>query len=372
MRHVANGLIVDYCGILKNLRKALAIFAGHTGAVPQGENEEATVDPLNPQEKLLEELAEVMTIVSEQLRDDGFDLVSLHRAEGFDKFKALRDAKEIINTNDETRKRFEIAARAVFRKYKACLTFTDVENYKTSYQAISYIYKSLQDDKQKADTSAIMQKLNQIVSEVIDVTADNSDNRVFDISKINFDALRAEFVKSQRKASDVQDMRSVLEERLAQMLAMNLTLLNFQERFDEIVSDYNQEKDKNTIEATFEALMLLTADMEQAEQSHVALGLTAEQKPVFDLLTQENLTKAEIKQIKKASVELLRAIEERTHTVQGLFQKEVTRDGLRITIYDLLFDEQTGLPVEKFDVQTLEVKTEAVFSYFETRFAMVA
>jgi type I restriction enzyme R subunit len=27
-----NGLIVDYCGILKNLRKALATFAGHTGS----------------------------------------------------------------------------------------------------------------------------------------------------------------------------------------------------------------------------------------------------------------------------------------------------------------------------------------------------
>jgi len=27
-----NGLIVDYCGILKNLRKALATFAGHQGS----------------------------------------------------------------------------------------------------------------------------------------------------------------------------------------------------------------------------------------------------------------------------------------------------------------------------------------------------
>jgi len=34
-----NGLIVDYCGILKNLRKALATFAGHTGG------EDTTGDP---------------------------------------------------------------------------------------------------------------------------------------------------------------------------------------------------------------------------------------------------------------------------------------------------------------------------------------
>ena len=34
-----NGLIVDYCGILKNLRKALATFAGHTGGGPIGGGE---------------------------------------------------------------------------------------------------------------------------------------------------------------------------------------------------------------------------------------------------------------------------------------------------------------------------------------------
>lgn len=32
-----NGLIVDYCGILKKLRKALATFAGHTGGGALGE-----------------------------------------------------------------------------------------------------------------------------------------------------------------------------------------------------------------------------------------------------------------------------------------------------------------------------------------------
>lgn len=39
------------------------------------------------------------------------------------------------------------------------------------------------------------------------------------------------------------------------------TLNDFQERFDKIIAGYNKEKDKNTIEATFEALMRLTAEM---------------------------------------------------------------------------------------------------------------
>jgi type I restriction enzyme R subunit len=73
-------------------------------------------------------LAEAIGLVREQLRDVGYDLDRMKTTTGFDKLKALKDAKELINTNDETRKGFEITARAVFRKYKACLTFARVES----------------------------------------------------------------------------------------------------------------------------------------------------------------------------------------------------------------------------------------------------
>ena len=64
-----------------------------------------------------------------------------------------------------TRKGFEIAARAVFRKYKSCLTFAWAEDFKNSYQAINYIYSSLQEDKAEADTTSIIKKLNEIVAD---------------------------------------------------------------------------------------------------------------------------------------------------------------------------------------------------------------
>ena len=37
--------------------------------------------------------------------------------------------------------------------------------------------------------------------------------------------------------------------------------------------------------------MLLSAELESEAQAHVALGLTADQKPVFDLLVQDDLYK---------------------------------------------------------------------------------
>ncbi|RCK31275.1 DEAD/DEAH box helicase [Thalassospira profundimaris] len=360
-----NGLIVDYCGILKNLRKALATFAGHSGEDGfDGEGPEK--DPLHPEEELLGELSGAIGFARKLLQDNGFELDMLRTTTGFAKIKALVDAKEAVNLDDESRKKFEISARSVFRKYKACLTFEGVQAYRSDYEAINFIYKTLQEDRQKADTSAIIQKLNAIVSDAIDVKADvDSGDKVFDISKINFDLLRKEFAKSESKRSDVQDMKTVVENRLRKMLMQNPLRVDFQERFDEIVRDYNKEKDKNTIEATFEALMKLSVEMSEEQQRHVKEGLESEEQlAVFDMLLKPALSKAEIKKIKSVAVSLLKELEKQMRDVQDIFSKVSTRDRFRQSIYDFLYDDRTGLPVEDYSEEELVNKTDLIFDFF--------
>ncbi|WP_288901631.1 type I restriction endonuclease subunit R [uncultured Sneathiella sp.] len=362
-----NGLIVDYCGILKNLRKALSTFAGHTGDGGMGGEEDPEIDPLHPEEELIEELAEAIALVREQLLGNGFDLNTLITATGFARNKAILDAKEAVNIDDESRKRFEISARSVFRKFKACLTFEGVKAYRSESEAISFLYKTLEDDRDHADTSTIIQKLNAIVSEAIDVETDaESDDKIFDISKINFELLRKEFAKSETKRSDVQDMKAVIDERLSKMLAQNPLRTDFQERFDEIVRDYNKEKDKNTIEATFEALMRLTAEMSEEEHRHVKEGLeNEEQLAVYDMLLKPDLSKSEIKKIKRVAVSLLKELEKQLREVQDIFSKVSTRDRFRQSIYDYLYDDRTGLSVASYTEADLETKTASLFSFFE-------
>jgi type I restriction enzyme R subunit len=362
-----NGLIVDYCGILKNLRKALATFAGHTGEGGfEGEGGPET-DPLHPEEELLEELAEAIDFVRAQLKDNGFELDLLKTATGFARNKAILDAKEAVNIDDESRKKFEISARSVFRKYKACLTFKGVQAHRADYEAIGFLYKTLEEDRENADTSAIIQKLNAIVSDAIDVKEDpDSDERIFDISKINFELLRKEFAKSETKRSDVQDVKTVVEDRLRKMLAENPTRTDFQERFDEIVHEYNQEKDKNTIEATFEQLMKLSAEMSAESKRYMKEGLdNEEQLAVFDLLLKPDLSKSDIRKIKAVAVSLLKELEAQMRDVQDIFGKTSTRDRFRQQIYDYLYDDRTGLPVESYSEDDLAAKTDMIFGFFE-------
>jgi type I restriction enzyme, R subunit len=366
-----NGLIVDYSGILKNLRKALATFAGHTGEEGYDGSGEET-DPLHPEEELLEELREAIGLVREQLQGNGFALDVLHEAVGMAKNAALVAAKEAVNVDDESRKKFEISARAVFQKYKACLTFKGVQEFKPDQDAISFIYRMLEEDRDNADTSAIIQRLNAIVSEAIHVSDDpGSDDKIFDISKINFELLRKEFEKSPQKNTDVQNLKEAIEHRLRKMLMENPLRTDFQERFDEIVRDYNKEKDKNTIEATFEALMRLTAELKQEELEYVAEGFeNQEQKTIFDMLCKPDLTKPDIRKIKAVSVDLLKLIQSRMEEVQDVFAKESTSDGFRQSIYDFLYEENSGLPADSYTPEDVELMTESVFTFVRMRHSL--
>lgn len=62
-----------------------------------------------------------------------------------------------------------------------------------------------------------------------------------------------------------------VEKRFARMLAENPTRTNFQAHYEEIVAAYNGEKDRVTIEATFEALFKFTASLDPETLAPVPL-----------------------------------------------------------------------------------------------------
>ena len=158
-----NGLIVDYCGILKNLRQALATFAGRTDSGHGGEGGDGTRDPAKPEEELLAELQEAIGLVRAFLSERGASLDNIIRKTGFERNAAILAAKEAANENDETRKRFEVMCREVFRKFKACINIKDVNAHRKEYDAVNIVYKSLQEDREKADITEIIRKLHQVV-----------------------------------------------------------------------------------------------------------------------------------------------------------------------------------------------------------------
>jgi type I restriction enzyme R subunit len=84
------------------------------------------------------------------------------------------------------------------------------------------------------------------------------------LSRIDLEKLRDEFAKRlKRKATALQDIRDIVEQKLAEMLAQNPSRMDYQRKYEEIVADYNKEKDRTTIEVTFRRLTELVESLDE-------------------------------------------------------------------------------------------------------------
>jgi type I restriction enzyme, R subunit len=356
-----NGLIVDYCGILKNLRKALATFAGQEDAGhgdKQGE-----IDPAKPEEELLADLAEAVSYIETFLKDGGALLANIINNTSFQRNAAILAAKEAANVNDETRKRFEVMCREVFKKFKACINVDGVNTYLAAYHAINVVYKSLLKDREKADITDIIRRLHHVVDGAIDVQPDAQaeDQKPYDISKIDFDRLRKEFERSKAKNTTVQSLKEVIEKRLRRLLEQNPLRTDFQRHYEQIVAEYNLEKDRVTIEKTFEALFRFDQGLDEEARRSIREGLDEESLAIFDLLKKPDLKPSEIRRIKAVAVGLLERLKAEKLKIDHWRDKESTRDAVRITILDFLWDNDTGLPDDVYDEDEVNVKVDDVF-----------
>jgi type I restriction enzyme R subunit len=358
-----NGLIVDYCGILKSLREALATFAGHTdsGRANTGTDGE----PARPEEELLSELAEAVGYVRVFLSDRNASLESIIAANGFARNAAIIAAIEAANENDETRKRFEVMCREVFRKFKACINIPGVNAHRRDYDAINIIYTSLQRGRERADIADIIREMHRIVDEAVVPTMGQveEDRTPYDISQIDFDRLRKEFARTPVKRTTVQNLKQAIEKRLQRLLEQNPLRMDFQLHYEQIVAEYNREKDHVTIEQTFEALFRLVQELAVEESRAIREGLDEESLAVFDLLKKPDLNAQDIKRVKAVAVGLLATLKAERLRVDHWRDKEATRDSVFTAIRNFLWSQNTGLPEDSYTDEEVKAKSEDVFRH---------
>ncbi|MCU1335918.1 MAG: box helicase [Bryobacterales bacterium] len=356
-----NGLIVDYCGILKNLRKALATFAGQTDTGHGGAGGE--LDPTRPEEELLEELQDAVDLVRSFLAERGASLDAIISESGFGRNAAIVRAKEAANENDEMRKRFEVMCREVFKRFRACITMDGVNAFRHEYDAVNIVYKSLQQDAEHADITDIIRQLHGIVEQAITTATPSGPPSVrYDISKIDFERLRQEFTASPAKNTTAQNLRQAIEKRLQRLLAQNPLRTNFQSHYEDIVHEYNQEKDRVTIEHTFEQLLRFVQELDEEATRAVREGLDVESVAIFDLLKKPALMPKDIARIKQVAVGLLATLKAEKLRVDQWRDKEATRDAVRSTIFDFLYSDNTGLP-DAYADEEIKTKSEDVFRH---------
>ena len=130
-----------------------------------------------------------------------------------------------------------------------------------------------------------------------------------------------------------------------------------------LVADYNREKDRVTIEKTFEALLRFVAALDDEQARALREGLDQPTLALFDLLKKEKLTPSDIKRIKQVAVELYARLREELDRIRDWDKKQATRDQVKQTIFDFLYSDETGLP-ESYSEDEITMKSNLVFGHF--------
>jgi type I restriction enzyme R subunit len=345
------GVIVDYNGMLKSLRQALAQYAlgdDEAGAFPG--------DIVAPLETLLAALVDGLEAVENHLRGLGFDPARLRGARGFDRITALRDAVNAVHANDEAKRRFEIMAREVFARFKALVTEQSAYAYAEGHDNIEAIYRKLQERRDTADVTEVLKELHRIVNDAIRAAApgeDHAEGLRVDLSQIDFERLRREFAILPRKNLALRDIRDLVEKKLARMLQNNPALMDYYKRYQQIIADYNREKDRATVEQTFAALLALAQGLDQEQRRAVAEGLTDRELALFDLLYREDLSKADRERLKQASKSLLASLQELLAPMGHWTRNAQTQAEVQASILDWLFETLPRPPFTETDTEGL-------------------
>ena len=350
------GLIVDYNGMLKSLREALAQYAlGEDGGADE------IVAPL---EERVAALYDAIETTEAHLHGLGFEPTGLVGAKGFARIQGLADAVDAVYTNDESKRRFEILARVVFSRFKALLVEPSALTYAERHDNIEAIYKKLTERRDTSDVSALLKELHRIVNQAIAAQAPGDDQAkglTVDLSLINMEKLREEFSKKvKRKATVIEDIRKIVEEKLAQMLANNPLRMNYEKKYQEVIAAYNADKDRATVEETFAKLWDVANSLDEEQRRAVELGLTEEQLALFDLLKKESLSGSEREKIKAASRELLAELQRLIAPLEQWTEKEQTQAEVEVFILDHVYQ---ALPEPPYTANEKKEVAELVYRH---------
>jgi type I restriction enzyme R subunit len=339
------GLIVDYNGMLKSLREALAQYAlGDDGG-------EAEI--VAPIEERVAALADAIAVTEAHLLGLGFNAALLPGSKGFARIQLLADAVDAVYSSDESKRRYEIFCRVVFNRFKALLVEPSALLYAERHDNLEAVYKKLSERRDTADVSELLKVLHRIVNLAIashGPGVDQASGLTVDLSQIDMGKLRDEFAKMVRhKATVIEDIRQIVEEKLAQMLARNPLRMNYEKQYQEIIAAYNQDKDRATIEDTFAQLLVLAQGMSDEQRRAADEGLSEDQLALFDLVQRADLSKVDRERIKQASRELLAGVLAVIAPIDRWTEKEQTQAEVETFILDQVYQTLPEPPYTQAD-----------------------
>lgn len=299
-----NGLIVDYVGVFRNLKKALAIYgAGVSG----GEM------PVKDKGTLVAGLRNTIRDTERFCADIGISLKAIIKAPKLEKIKLIDDSVEKVLRDEETKRKFLTLANLVVKLFKAILPDKDANEFRGKQDVIGVIAAKLKSLGGDVDISAVTNQISAILDRSIAIQPYaikeqyGAFNKTVDLSKVDFEKLRKQFEKSQKR-TEIERLKNAIALRLSAMIMLNRSRMDFMAQFQQMIANYNAGS--ANVEEVFKELVDFAQRLNEEERRHIAEGLSEEELALFDILMKPapKMKESEVKQVKKVARELLETL----------------------------------------------------------------
>ena len=351
-----NGLIVDYVGVFRNLQKALAIYG-----TAQGDPDPDAL-PVHQKEELVNQIRETVSATTAFCMERNVNPATIQEARGFERVKLVEDAVAAFVVNDDTRRGYLSRAGYVDGLFKSLLPDTAANEFGPVCKVFRVIADKIRSEIPPVDITEVMAEIEALLDQSIGAEGYlmppvSDPNRYVDLSRIDFEALRDKFEGS-RKPIEVQKLRAKLTFKLARMIQVNRTRIDFLEEFQKMIDEYNNGA--INVQVFFDKLLVFAKRLDAEEKRGIAEQLTEEELVIFDLLTTPEvvLTNQETTEVKKVAKTLLEKLK-KEKLVLDWRKQQTTRAMVFTTIKDVL-DE---LP-RTYTKELYEKKCDVVYQHF--------
>jgi type I restriction enzyme R subunit len=347
-----SGLIVDYANVFASLEKALAIYGKGRG----GET------PVRDKKELAEQLRLAIKDATAFCQLHGIDLAKIEATStaNFARVGAIQDAADKLMAPEAVRRDFLSKAGLVGALYRAVKPDPAAIELAPRCGCLAAIAERIRTTTDPPDISHVLQGIQELLDQsiaAVPFTIEEKKGNYFDLSKIDFEALRKKFDKNKPSNTDLERLKAAVRAQLERMVRLNRTRADYLEKFQELIESYNAGS--RNIEDIFKELLDLSKILTEEQTRHVRENLSEEELTIFDILTRPgpDLTAHEQEEVKKVARQLLERLKELL--VIGWRQRVGSRARVRLAIEDAL-DE--GLP-RAYSKELYATKCTAVFEH---------
>ena len=356
------GLIVDYVGVFRNLKDALAVYGGRVKSDGEG--------PIRDKVELVAQLEMAMRMALLYAESKGVIPKKIIEVKGFERQAKLREATEALLGEEKEVKAYLSHADSVWRLFKAVLPDESAMVHHGNAAVLRVIAEMIRSlgKKKGRNLSEVIAEIERLVDEAVTgasisapIPSGDDLHRLLDLSTIDFEKLADLFNSGARKTA-TEALKGKVEDKARSLASKNPTRIDILERLQALIDQYNTGS--MGVEELFEDLKNFTGELDVEEARHLREGLTEEELAIFDILTrpEPKLSKAQEVQVKKIAGALLTKLKR-----EKLILDWRLKESAKASVREAIREEFDHLP-EVYERKIWEEKVERTYQFVFEQF----